>query len=61
MLALLAEYQQQRLAGNLPVKANKYVESWSTNREHIELTYKWDRVLLDAPLPCMVPCYSSQL
>jgi hypothetical protein len=24
------------------VKSNKYVESWGTNREHIELTYKFD-------------------
>ena len=40
-----AGYQQQRMAGNLPVKPNKYVEAWSTNREHIELTYKWDKVL----------------
>ncbi|CAK0779354.1 hypothetical protein CVIRNUC_004752 [Coccomyxa viridis] len=34
--------QQQRLAGDLPVKPNKYVESWGTKREHIEETYKWD-------------------
>lgn len=37
-----AGHQQQRCAGNLPYKANKYVESWGTNREHIELTYKFD-------------------
>ncbi|BDA43901.1 hypothetical protein COCOBI_05-0840 [Coccomyxa sp. Obi] len=36
-------HQQQRCAGDLPCKANKYVESWGTNREHIELTYKFDR------------------
>ena len=34
--------QQQRHAGNLPVKPNKYIEDWHTAREHIELTYKWD-------------------
>lgn len=28
----------------MPYKPNKYVESWGTNREHIELTYKWDAV-----------------
>lgn len=38
-----AGHQQQRCAGDLPCKANKYVESWGTNREHIELTYKFDR------------------
>lgn len=37
-----AGLQQQRQAGNLPVKANKYVEDWGTKREHIEETYKWD-------------------
>ncbi|CAL5218932.1 g681 [Coccomyxa viridis] len=34
--------QQQRLAGDLPVKPNKFVEAWGTKREHIEETYKWD-------------------
>lgn len=38
-----AGHQQQRFAGDLPFKPNKYVESWGTNREHIELTYKFDK------------------
>lgn len=34
--------QQQRFAGNLPVKGNKHVEDWNTRREHIENEFKWD-------------------
>lgn len=34
--------QQQRFAGDLPVKNNKHIEDWSTRREHIENEFKWD-------------------
>ena len=35
-------YQQQRLAGDLPVKPNKYIEDWGTYRENVEYTFKWN-------------------
>lgn len=31
------------LAGNLPVKPNKYVEDWGVRREHIENEFRWAR------------------
>lgn len=36
------QLQQQRSAGDLPVKANKYVEDLATRRENIEREFKWD-------------------
>ncbi|KAL4420814.1 hypothetical protein ABPG75_010470 [Micractinium tetrahymenae] len=36
------QHQQQRFAGNLPVKPNKYVEEWGVRREHIENEFRWD-------------------
>ncbi|EFN51950.1 hypothetical protein CHLNCDRAFT_139616 [Chlorella variabilis] len=40
--AAAAQHQQQRLAGNLPVKPNKFVEEWGTRREHVENEFRWD-------------------
>jgi hypothetical protein len=39
----LAGHQQQRFAGDLPYKPNKYIESWGHAREHVELNYKFDK------------------
>lgn len=36
------QHQQQRAAGNLPVKPNKFVEEWGVRREHIENEFRWD-------------------
>eukprot|EP00887_Chlorella_sp_A99_P004043 scaffold11.g4043.t1 len=37
-----SQLQQRRFAGDLPVKQNKYVESWGTMREHVENDFRWD-------------------
>lgn len=37
------QFQQQRFAGDLPVKSNKYVEDWNVYRENVELSFKWDK------------------
>ena len=34
--------QQQRFAGQLPVKSNKYIEEWGTYRENLEHHFKFD-------------------
>lgn len=31
-----------RSVGDLPVKSNPHIEAWSTSREHIEETHKFD-------------------
>jgi len=36
------QLQQQRFAGDLPVKTNKYVEDLATKRENIEHEFKWN-------------------
>lgn len=38
----VAQHQQRRMAGNLPVKPNKFVEEWATRREHLESEFRWD-------------------
>ena len=42
--------QQQRFAGQLPVKSNKHIEEWSTYREnlehHFEPSKSWGRLLV---------------
>ena len=37
-----ASYQQERLAGNMHVKTNKFIEDWGTYRENLEYTFKWN-------------------
>ena len=34
--------QQQRFAGNLPVKSNQHIEAWGTLRENLEQHFKFD-------------------
>ena len=41
-VALGSQHQQQRMAGNLPVKPNKFIEDMGTRRENIEREFKWD-------------------
>lgn len=37
-----SQLQQQRMAGDLPVKPNKFIEEAGTRRENIEREFKWD-------------------
>ena len=37
-----SQHQQQRFAGDLPCKTNKYIEEMATRRENIEREFKWD-------------------
>lgn len=36
----VATTTQKRSVGNLPVKANSYIENWAHKRENVELTFK---------------------
>ena len=39
----LAQHQQRRFVGDLPVKPNKFIEDFATRRENIENEFVWNR------------------
>jgi uncharacterized protein YjiS (DUF1127 family) len=53
-----AQFQQKRMAGDLPVKPNKYIEDAGLRRENIEREFKWDgRTLIKIALAAGVAPY----
>ena len=53
-----SQLQQKRMAGDLPVKPNKYIEEAGLRRENIEHEFKWDgRTLIKIALAAGVAPY----
>jgi hypothetical protein len=53
-----SQFQQKRMAGDLPVKPNKWIEEAGTRRENIEREFKWDgRTLIKIALAAGVAPY----